>query len=116
MLPHPKDLKIADFQYNLPDERIAKFPLEQRDQSKLLFYRAGNVQDHVFQNLPELLPQNALLLFSRPTGSIVEIFCLEPVLPTAEIQQAMQQTGTCVWRCMVGNAKKWKEPELQLQF
>lgn len=128
MPQHPKDLQIADFVYDLPDERIAKFPLAQRDQSKLLSYKGGNISDHTFQDLAELLPTNSLLLFNdtkvvqarlfftRPTGSVVEVFCLEPVSPTSEIQQAMQQTDTCVWRCMVGNAKKWKEPILELQF
>ena len=125
---HPKDLKIADFVYDLPDERIAKFPMAQRDQSKLLYYRSGEITNHQFSEIADLLPENSLLLFNdtkvvqarlfftRPTGSVVEVFCLEPVLPTAEIQQAMQQTDTCVWRCMVGNAKKWKEPELTLSF
>ena len=125
---HPKDLKIADYVYELPDERIAKFPLAQRDQSKLLYYKQGEIADHQFQEISDLLPENSLLLFNdtkvvqarlfftRPTGSVVEIFCLEPVEPTSEIQQAMQQTGSCVWRCMVGNAKKWKEPELTLNF
>src|SRR5688572_20540969 len=128
MPQHPKDLKIADFVYDLPDERIAKFPLEQRDQSKLLHYQQGKIADHQFYSLSELLPQNSLLLFNdtkvvqarlfftRPTGSVIEVFCLEPVSPTSEIQQAMQQTNSCVWRCIVGNAKKWKEPVLELQF
>ncbi|MFC5269681.1 S-adenosylmethionine:tRNA ribosyltransferase-isomerase [Adhaeribacter terreus] len=128
MLLHPKDLKIADYVYDLPDERIAKFPLAQRDQSKLLYFKQGAIADHTFQEIAELLPENSLLLFNdtkvvqarlfftRPTGSVIEVFCLEPVAPTSEIQQAMQQTSSCVWRCMVGNAKKWKEPELELQF
>src|SRR5690349_12303173 len=128
MLQHPKDLKIADFVYDLPDEHIAKFPLAQRDQSKLLSFKAGKIEDHGFQEIADLLPENSLLLFNdtkvvqarlfftRPTGSIIEVFCLEPVFPTSEIQQAMQQTNSCVWRCMVGNAKKWKEPELELSF
>ncbi|KAA9325992.1 S-adenosylmethionine:tRNA ribosyltransferase-isomerase [Adhaeribacter soli] len=125
---HPKNLKIADYQYALPDERIAKFPLGQRDASKLLYYKEGKIADHGFQEIPELLPPDTLLLFNdtkvvqarlfftRSTGSIIEVFCLEPIAPTSEIQQAMQQTGTCIWRCMVGNAKKWKEPELVLEF
>ncbi|MBK0402289.1 S-adenosylmethionine:tRNA ribosyltransferase-isomerase [Adhaeribacter sp. BT258] len=128
MPQHPKDLQIADFVYELPDERIAKFPLAQRDQSKLLSFKAGNITDHIFQEVADLLPANSLLLFNdtkvvqarlfftRATGSVVEVFCLEPVSPTSEIQQAMQQTGSCVWRCMVGNAKKWKEPVLELPF
>lgn len=125
---HPKNLKISDYQYNLPEEQIAKFPLAQRDASKLLYFKDGKIDDHTFQEIPDLLPPDALLLFNdtkvvqarlfftRSTGSIIEVFCLEPVEPTSEIQLAMQQTGTCVWRCMVGNAKKWKEPELSLNF
>jgi S-adenosylmethionine:tRNA ribosyltransferase-isomerase len=125
---HPKNLAIADFQYPLPEERIARFPLEQRDQSKLLFFDNGTLADHAFTDICTLLPESSLLVFNdtkvvqarlfftRPTGSIIEIFCLEPLSPTSEIQQAMQQTGECIWRCLVGNAKKWKEPVLELPF
>jgi S-adenosylmethionine:tRNA ribosyltransferase-isomerase len=128
MTLHPKNLAIQDFQYELPDERIAKFPLSQRDQSKLLFFNNGKIADHQFPEITDLLPDGSLLVFNdtkvvqvrlfftRPTGSIIEIFCLEPLAPTSEIQQSMQQTGSCIWRCLVGNAKKWKEPVLEMPF
>lgn len=126
MPAHPKYLKIKDFTYPLPEERIARFPLPERSASKLLVYKAGNIQDQVFTSLPDLLPRQALLVFNntrvvqarlffqRATGSIIEVFCLEPVAPSAEMQLAMQQTQACTWNCLVGNAKKWKEPELTL--
>jgi S-adenosylmethionine:tRNA ribosyltransferase-isomerase len=126
MSAHPKELKIKDFTYALPEERIAKFPLEERSAAKLLLYQGGNIQDHTFTALPALLPPQALLVFNntrvvqarlhfqRPTGSIIEVFCLEPVAPSAEMQMAMQQTHSCTWNCLVGNAKKWKDPELTL--
>ena len=126
MSAHPKALKIKDFTYDLPEARIAKFPLGERSAAKLLVYRAGKIQDHAFTELPALLPPQSLLVFNntrvvqarlyiqRATGSTVEVFCLEPVAPSAEMQQAMQQTHCCTWNCLVGNAKKWKEPELSL--
>jgi S-adenosylmethionine:tRNA ribosyltransferase-isomerase len=126
MFAHPKELKIKDFTYDLPEARIAKFPLEERSAAKLLVYRAGQIQDHAFTELPALLPQRSLLVFNntrvvqarlyfqRATGSTVEVFCLEPVAPSAEMQLAMQQTHSCTWNCLVGNARKWKEPELSL--
>src|SRR5688572_20671178 len=128
MTLHPKNLAIQDFQYELPDERIAKFPLPQRDHSKLLYFDNGKIADHQFSEITGLLPDSSLLVFNdtkvvqarlfftRSTGSIIEIFCLEPLAPTSEIQQAMQQTGSSVWRCLVGNAKKWKEPVLEMPF
>jgi S-adenosylmethionine:tRNA ribosyltransferase-isomerase len=128
MPAHPKELKITDFRYDLPDERIAKFPLSERSASKLLLYRAGTIQDQVFTSLPELLPEQSLLVFNntrvvqarlyfqRPTGSTIEVFCLDPVAPSTEMQLAMQQTQSCTWNCLVGNSKKWKEPDLSLAF
>jgi S-adenosylmethionine:tRNA ribosyltransferase-isomerase len=128
MTIHPKNLAIQDFQYELPDERIAKYPLAQRDQSKLLFFDNGRIADHQFSEISNILPNGSLLVFNdtkvvqarlyftRSTGSVIEIFCLEPLAPTSEIQQAMQQAGSCVWRCLVGNAKKWKEPVLEMPF
>lgn len=126
MPTHPKELRIKDFTYPLPEGRIARFPLPERSASKLLVYKGGDIQDHVFTSLPDLLPRQALLVFNntrvvqarlffqRATGSIIEVFCLEPVAPSAEMQLAMQQTQSCTWNCLVGNAKKWKEPELTL--
>ncbi len=124
----PKKLAIKDFVYELPDERIAKFPLAERDQSKLLYYKSGSIADHTFTDLPGLLPDGSLLvfndtkvvqarlLFRKETGGIVEIFCLEPVKPYAEVQLAMQQTGHSTWKCLVGNNKRWKEGKLYLHF
>jgi S-adenosylmethionine:tRNA ribosyltransferase-isomerase len=124
----PKKLAIKDFVYELPDERIAKFPLAERDQSKLLHYKSGAIADRTFTDLPKLLPAGSLLvfndtkvvqarlLFRKETGGIIEIFCLEPVKPHAEVQLAMQQTGHSTWKCLVGNNKRWKEGKLYLQF
>ncbi|NDK54602.1 S-adenosylmethionine:tRNA ribosyltransferase-isomerase [Pontibacter fetidus] len=124
----PKKLAIKDFVYELPDERIAKFPLPERDQSKLLYYSHGTIADHTFTDLPSLLPADTLLvfndtkvvqarlLFQKETGGIIEIFCLEPVKPHTEVQLAMQQTHSCTWKCLVGNNKRWKNGKLYLHF
>jgi S-adenosylmethionine:tRNA ribosyltransferase-isomerase len=128
MTPNPKNLAIKDFVYELPDERIAKFPLPERDQSKLLLYSKHTIADYTFTDLPELLPAGSLLvfnntkvvqarlLFQKETGGIVEIFCLEPVEPHREVQLAMQQTESCTWKCLVGNNKRWKSGPLKLYF
>lgn len=125
---NPKKLAIKDFVYELSDDRIAKFPLPERDQSKLLHYQNGNIQDRRFLELANLLPAKAMLvfndtkvvqarlLFQKETGGLVEIFCLEPVSPYSEVQLAMQQTHSCTWKCLVGNNKRWKSGELKLQF
>ncbi|WP_266204427.1 S-adenosylmethionine:tRNA ribosyltransferase-isomerase [Pontibacter kalidii] len=124
----PKKLAIKDFVYELPEERIAKFPLPERDQSKLLLYKKGHITDHTFTNLPQLLPPHTLLVFNdtrvvqarllmqKETGGLVEIFCLEPVAPHREVQLAMQQTGGSTWKCLVGNNKRWKSGPVTLQF
>ncbi|WP_426492858.1 S-adenosylmethionine:tRNA ribosyltransferase-isomerase [Hymenobacter sp. 102] len=126
--PDPRQLSIHDFTYQLPPERIAPEPLAERDQSKLLLYRQGTVQDRQFRELPALLPARSLLVFNdtkvvrarlfarRPTGGVVELFCLEPVAPHTAIEPAMQQTGNCVWKCLVGNGKRWKEGPVTLEF
>ena len=128
MTTNPKKLAIKDFVYELPDERIAKFPLPERDQSKLLHYHKGDVADYTFTDLPDLLPPHTLLVFNdtkvvqarllmqKETGGIVEIFCLEPVAPHREVQLAMQQTESCTWKCLVGNNKRWKSGPVRLQF
>ncbi|GEO03476.1 S-adenosylmethionine:tRNA ribosyltransferase-isomerase [Adhaeribacter aerolatus] len=128
MATDPKALKIKDFIYPLPEDRIAKFPLADRAASKLLFYQKGNIQDKSFTALPDLLPPDALLVFNntkvvqarlffkRPSGATIEIFCLEPVAPVTDMQLAMQQTGACTWKCLVGNAKRWKEESLELEI
>lgn len=121
-----QSIQISDYGYPLPDERIAKYPLAQRDCSKLLVYRKGNIDTHVFNELPACLPPNACLVFNntrviqarlqffKQTGSRIEIFCLEPIVPSA-YDLMFQQTATCTWKCMVGNLKKWKSGLLQKQ-
>ncbi|MDQ4141117.1 MAG: S-adenosylmethionine:tRNA ribosyltransferase-isomerase [Bacteroidota bacterium] len=128
MTENPKDLTIQDFRYHLPEAAVAQYPLANRDESKLLVYRQGNISDHIFRDIPDLLPSNSLLvfndtkvvqarlLFTKPTGGTIEIFCLEPVAPHTEMQLAMLQTGSCTWQCMVGNAKRWKSGTLQLSL
>jgi len=117
-------LRIADYDYPLPDERIAKHPLAQREQCKLLLYKYGEpMQERRFWEVPSLLPEhstliynntrviNARLRFRKETGSTIEIFCLEPVMPR-DYEQIFQTTGHCVWQCLVGNSKRWKQGPL----
>ena len=122
-----KEIKISDFTYNLPDDRIAKYPLNERDKSKLLTYRKGNIKEDIFENCANYLPENAQLVFNntrviharlffyKETGAKIEIFCLEPVEP-ADYQVAFQATEEVIWKCMVGNSKKWKEGFLSQTF
>ncbi len=124
----PGKININDFDYPLPDERIARFPLENRDASKLLVCNKGKYSNHSFTELPDLLPENTLLvfnntkviharlLFKKVTGTIIEIFCLEPADHTLDIQLAFQQKGSCVWKCFVGNNKRWKDIFIEKQF
>ncbi|TGE22322.1 S-adenosylmethionine:tRNA ribosyltransferase-isomerase [Hymenobacter aquaticus] len=126
--PDPRLLSIHDFTYQLPAGRIAPEPLPNRDQSQLLVYRRGQVQDKRFTDLPAELPADALLVFNntkvvrarlfcqKPTGGVVELFCLEPVAPHRSVELAMQQTGGCVWKCLVGNGKRWKSGPVQVEF
>ena len=116
-------LRISDYNYELPDERIAKFPLPQRDHSKLLIYRHGEVTDDQFFRLPDYLPQGALMVFNntkviqarihfrKETGALIEVFLLEPAEPS-DYELMFQTQGRCAWYCLVGNLKKWKEGTL----
>lgn len=116
-------IHISDYYYDLPDYRIAKFPLARRDQSKLLVYRHGEISEDVFSNLPHHLPHGALMVFNntrviqarlhfrKQTGALIEVFLLEPVAP-ADYEQMFQTRGRCTWLCMVGNLKKWKDEPL----
>ena len=118
-----KHIRIKDYNYDLPDERIAKFPLPERDKSKLLVYNHGEVSQDVFSNITRYLPQGALMVFNntkviqarlhfrKETGSLIEIFLLEPALP-ADYEHMFQTTGACSWYCLVGNLKKWKSGQL----
>ena len=122
-----KDIRISDFSYELPDERIAKFPVEQRDQSMLLVYEHGHISETRFSHLPEYLPKNALMVFNntrviqarlhfcKETGALIEIFLLEPAEP-ADYEQVFQTSEACSWLCLVGNQKKWKEGTLTRQL
>jgi S-adenosylmethionine:tRNA ribosyltransferase-isomerase len=122
-----KHIHISDYNYPLPDERIAKFPLAQRDQSKLLVYNKGKVSDDLFCHLPQYLPEGGLMVFNntkviharlhfhKETGALIEVFLLEPALP-ADYEQMFQTRGQCEWYCLVGNLKKWKEGALCRQI
>ena len=119
------EIRIDNYDYPLPDGRIAKYPLEQRDSSKLLEYRNGAVSEHVFRDIPDIVPSDAIMVFNdtkvvparlhfqRETGAHIEVFCLEPVFP-AEYNLIFARTSSCRWKCIVGNVKKWKSDTLSL--
>ena len=120
----PKNLLIKDFTYGLPEDKIAKYPLLERDKSKLLLYKEGNISEDIYYNLYKHLPTDALLifnntkviearlLFQKLSGGIIEIFCLEPDERYTDITSAMLQKEKVFWKCLVGGAKKWKEESL----
>ena len=127
---NPKNIHIADYNYDLPDERIAKFPLAERDSGKLLIYQHGEVSEDVFTSLPKYLPAGALMVFNNTKviqarlhfrksspmgdgglGALIEVFCLEPAQPN-DYQLNFSQKGSVQWYCLVGNLKKWKEGKL----
>ena len=122
------NIKIEDFNYNLPDNQIAKYPLLKRDMSKLLYQAGGEIAERRFTELPTLLPTNSLLIFNKTkvvnarlifkksTGATIEIFCLEPIEPVNDFQLAYQQKSPVVWKCLIGNAKRWKSGILELEF
>lgn len=124
----PKHIQIKDYAYELPDNRIARYPLAQRDQSKLLLRRSdGQIAEDTFCRLPDYLKAGALMIFNntkvirarmhfhKQTGALIEVFCLEPHTP-ADYQQSFSQTGSVVWTCMVGNLKKWRGGSLKQQI
>ena len=127
MNENPKHIHIRDFQYDLPDERIAKFPLPERDHSKLLLYRHGEVSEDHFYNLPHHIPAGSLMIFNntkviqarlhfrKETGALIEVFCLEPIEPN-DYALNFQQTRHSAWLCMIGNLKKWKEGPLHREM
>jgi S-adenosylmethionine:tRNA ribosyltransferase-isomerase len=128
-----KEIQIKDYNYPLPDERIAKFPLSERDSSKLLVYKSGEVMEDTFRSLPQYLPKGALMVFNNTKvirarlhfrklstqqgvqGALIEVFLLEPASPI-EYQENFIATSECSWYCLVGNSKKWKEGLLYGQF
>ncbi|HZK09250.1 MAG TPA: S-adenosylmethionine:tRNA ribosyltransferase-isomerase [Bacteroidales bacterium] len=121
-------IHIDDYDYPLPTERIAKFPLPDRDASKLLIHRDGQISEDHFYHVAQYLPSDSLLVlnntrvvrarlnFHKSTGAAIEIFCLEPVHPVAEIQMAFAQKRQSVWKCLVGNARRWKDETLRLEL
>lgn len=121
-------LLLSQFQYELPDERIARFPLPQRDQSKLLVYRQGEITHARFNGLTDYLPASSFLVFNntkviparlyftKPTGALIELFLLNPLPADLPLTEAMEATRSSIWHCMVGNRKRWKPTEtLQTQ-
>ena len=120
---NPKNIQIKDYNYSLPDERIAKFPMKERDHSKLLIYNKGEISHDVFYSLPQHIPSGALMVFNntrviqarfyfhKVTGALIEVFLLEPAQPT-DYELMFQSHGHCAWICLVGNLKKWKEGPL----
>jgi S-adenosylmethionine:tRNA ribosyltransferase-isomerase len=124
----PQNIHISDYAYNLPDERIAAFPLPERDASKLLVYREGAITESVYKEIDAFLPEgcllvfnntrviNARILFQKTTGGTIEIFCLEPDGAINEYSTVMSQTGSSTWKCMIGGASKWKEGLLTKQL
>ncbi|WP_461108136.1 tRNA preQ1(34) S-adenosylmethionine ribosyltransferase-isomerase QueA [Spirosoma koreense] len=122
-MPEANELLLTQFQYDLPDERIARFPLAQRDASKLLVYRSGQISHERFASLPDQLPPNSFLVFNdtkviparlhftKPTGAVIELFLLNPFPNHLPISQAMEATGAAIWQGMIGNRKRWKPTE-----
>ena len=122
-----QNIKLSDYTYDLPDERIAKFPLSKRDESKLLVYQQGEISHAVFKNITDYLPKNSLLVFNntkvipariyfqKSTRAVIQLFLLHPFLPTSVINLAMEVTNSCVWECMIGNKKRWKKGDILSQ-
>jgi S-adenosylmethionine:tRNA ribosyltransferase-isomerase len=120
----PSNLSISDFGYDLPDERIARYPMEKRDSSKILVWKAGKLEEGLFSGIGNFLPSPSLLvfnnsrvieariLFKKPSGGQIEIFCLEPHSSYLSVSQAMTQTGKVLWTCLIGGASKWKRGQV----
>ena len=127
MKVNPKNIHISEYNYPLPDERIAKFPLANRDESKLLVYRHGEISEDSFSSLPNYLDKGSLMIFNntkviqarlhfrKETGALIEVFCLEPIQPNDYVLN-FQQTEHAAWLCMIGNLKKWKEGTLKREM
>ena len=120
-------IDINSYNYELPDERIAKYPLAERSDSKLLVYRKGDIEENKFNNIGEVIPANSMFVFNntkvirariimhKPSGARIEVFCLEPSLP-ADYEHAFSVKGECEWSCIVGNLKKWKSGPVEINF
>ncbi|MCK9618387.1 MAG: S-adenosylmethionine:tRNA ribosyltransferase-isomerase [Lentimicrobiaceae bacterium] len=122
---HIDSLIINDFSYDLPEEKIARFPLANRDASKLLIYNKGNISENIFSNIGSYLPPESLVVFNntrvinarmefhRKTGARIEIFCLEPIAPFTEMQKAFGHKKQVTWKCLVGNARRWNDTTVE---
>src|SRR6185436_7539895 len=120
----PRILSIKDFTYSLPEERIAKYPLAERDASKVLIYKEGIIAEDIYRNIDEHIPKDTLLLFNdtkviearllfqKPTGGVIELFCLEPHEQYNDITTAMKQLDKVLWQCLIGGASKWKHGQI----
>ena len=125
---HPKNLSINDFDYSLPEEKIAVYPLPERDQSKLLIYKSGNISEDIYRNIAAYLPERSFLvfndtkvikariLFQKKTGATIEIFCLEPYEKINDYAVVLHQENSVKWKCMIGGAGKWKEKFLEKEI
>tara|TARA_Y100001972_G_scaffold128620_1_gene190549 strand:+ start:1118 stop:2317 length:1200 start_codon:yes stop_codon:yes gene_type:complete len=115
-----KDINLKDYQYNLPQDKVAKYPLKERSASKLLLYQSGEITHHTFKDIVELIPSDTLLVsndtrviparlvFQKSTGAHIEIFLLDPVEPSPLHEETLNSRGICTWKCMIGNSKRWK--------
>ncbi|MEQ8338091.1 MAG: S-adenosylmethionine:tRNA ribosyltransferase-isomerase [Cyclobacteriaceae bacterium] len=115
-----KDINLKDYQYNLPQDKIAKYPLKERSASKLLLYQFGEITHHTFKDIVDLIPSDTLLIsndtrviparlvLQKSTGAHIEIFLLDPVEPSPLHEETLNSRGTCKWKCMIGNSKRWK--------
>ena len=120
----PRTISIKDFTYSLPEDKIAEYPLPERDASKLLIYKEGIIKETTYKNIADHLPAGSLLvfndtkviearlLFQKPTGGVIEIFCLEPHQQYADVTTAMMQQKTVLWKCLIGGASKWKHGQI----
>lgn len=121
---NPRTLSIKDYTYSLPEECIAKYPLAERDASRLLIYKEGKIEESIYRNIAEYIPEESLivfnntkvvearLLFQKPSGAVIEIFCLEPHDQYADVTKAMMQSEKVLWKCLIGGASKWKNGQL----
>ncbi|NTW32466.1 MAG: S-adenosylmethionine:tRNA ribosyltransferase-isomerase [Bacteroidetes bacterium] len=125
-MPQISQIDIEDFNYPLPSERIAQFPLENRDNSKLLIYKDKKISEDIFFNINKYLPPKSLLVFNntkviharlnfiKTSGAKIEIFCLEPAGDLNDMQLVFQQKGNCTWKCLIGNNKRWKSDAIKI--
>jgi len=126
MKNHSGNIRIADYTYDLPHERIAKYPLAERDASRLLLWDGHSISDRVFRELPSVADRDAVmvfnntrvirarLIFRKESGAMIEVFCLEPHHP-AEFSANLGSGGPVEWKCLIGNLKRWKQGTLGIE-